>query len=162
MQTIFLIFLLLLTSHPIHSTEPTPEISWSEILSFPDATPNPYHNKLIQIKGFIYKSTDNQLYLSQEPNLKSCCIGSKNKRQSQILLSNINIVSDNDYTNNQHVKIITGKLIQDPVQKTFIMENPSIQDLSKSFPITSVIIIIIFILLTITLILIKSYKNKRV
>ncbi len=38
-----------------------------------------YDNKLVQIKGFLYKLPNDELILSEEPGLKSCCVDKKNK-----------------------------------------------------------------------------------
>jgi hypothetical protein len=40
----------------------------------------------LQLKGFIYPSPDGEWILSQEPNLRSCCVGAAHKASSQVVL----------------------------------------------------------------------------
>jgi hypothetical protein len=44
-----------------------------------------FEGKAVEIKGFLYKGNEGMI-LSNEPNLKTCCVGSKNKRNKQILI----------------------------------------------------------------------------
>ncbi|MFN0064630.1 MAG: hypothetical protein ACKVOH_00150, partial [Chlamydiales bacterium] len=39
-----------------------------------------------QIKGFLFATSDGKWVLSQEPNLKTCCVGKPTKSESQIFL----------------------------------------------------------------------------
>lgn len=41
----------------------------------------------VEIRGFYYISLEGQAFLAKQPNLKSCCIGSKKLIQEQIALS---------------------------------------------------------------------------
>lgn len=45
-----------------------------------------YHQKDVQIRGFLYQREDGTLILSSEPNLKTCCLGSKDKISQQVIV----------------------------------------------------------------------------
>lgn len=42
--------------------------------------------QIISIRGFLYKTADQQWILAADPDLKSCCVGAKNKARRQIYL----------------------------------------------------------------------------
>lgn len=44
------------------------------------------HGKNVEIRGFLYEREGLKI-LSHEPNLRTCCVGAKGKREKQILLS---------------------------------------------------------------------------
>ena len=44
-------------------------------------------NEKIQIRGFLYQTDKHKWYLAEEPNIKSCCIGSKILKNKQLLLN---------------------------------------------------------------------------
>jgi hypothetical protein len=56
----------------------TPHFGQQEIL--------PDNNGLVTLRGFLYKTTNGSWVLSQEPNLKSCCVGAQSKVMKQIYL----------------------------------------------------------------------------
>ncbi len=45
-----------------------------------------WNGKRVKIRGFLYSNQKNEWILSSEPNLKSCCVGSKEKAKQQIFL----------------------------------------------------------------------------
>lgn len=42
--------------------------------------------KEIEIRGFLYQREDGKLILASQPNLRSCCVGTKSKIQQQIIV----------------------------------------------------------------------------
>lgn len=46
-----------------------------------------YQNKVIKIRGFLYKSSDGDWILSPEPHLKSCCVGVSKNNLNQIYVT---------------------------------------------------------------------------
>lgn len=46
-----------------------------------------WQDKKLRIRGFVYKNQQDQLVLSSEPGLKSCCQGSRKKMLSQIYMN---------------------------------------------------------------------------
>lgn len=54
-----------------------------------------YQNRLIQVRGFLYHLPSGELILADQPNLKSCCIGSKHLAEHQIQIKgNISLQSN--------------------------------------------------------------------
>lgn len=45
-----------------------------------------WHGKKIRLRGFLYSNQKNEWILACEANLKSCCIGSKEKAAQQLFL----------------------------------------------------------------------------
>lgn len=64
------------------------EIVTFEMLSNHSLNPSFYEleDKEISIKGFYYESNRGESYLASQPNLKSCCVGSIDKLDRQVLL----------------------------------------------------------------------------
>ena len=71
---------LLLLVQPLQGQEKTIFTSFQELSS------QHLDGKEIAIKGFLYKSLEDKWILASEPNLKSCCVGSKEKHDKQIYL----------------------------------------------------------------------------
>lgn len=40
----------------------------------------------VQVRGFLYRANDGRWILSDQPGLKSCCVGSASKIQSQVVV----------------------------------------------------------------------------
>ena len=66
--------------HP--DTEPPIKIKFNDL-----GTLNGVNGKVVEIRGFLYESKEGTKILSNEPNLRTCCIASKSKREKQILIS---------------------------------------------------------------------------
>lgn len=43
-----------------------------------------FNQQKVQIRGFLYLSSNEKVFLASEPDLKSCCVASASKRQGQI------------------------------------------------------------------------------
>lgn len=50
------------------------------------AEPIPYEGQRVEVRGFIYYLASKQWILAPEPNLQSCCLGSKEKARKQLLV----------------------------------------------------------------------------
>lgn len=59
--------------------------TWKDSKEIPDFLQQ-CNGQNIVIKGFLYKESGGHWILSSEPNLKSCCIGSQQKINSQIAI----------------------------------------------------------------------------
>jgi hypothetical protein len=59
--------------------------TWEKTKIIPSSL-SEYDNKKITIKGFLYKNSNENWILASEPNLKSCCVGSHLKLNSQIIV----------------------------------------------------------------------------
>lgn len=103
-----------------------------------------------QVSGFLYKSIEGQYILSQESQLKSCCIGSKSKINSQIVCSGFL-----DDALNKGVINLSGTLDQE--QGQFVLRECHIVE-KKRFPIKTLLMSSIAILF---FILRKRNRNKK-
>jgi len=56
-------------------------------ITFQDLANENYNGRQVAIKGFLYKQSEDHWILASEPGLKSCCVGSKNKINTQIVIS---------------------------------------------------------------------------
>lgn len=84
-----LLFFLLVTVQSVCCQEPT-KIDFKSLKDVVEKqSVSPSQNNLIEIKGFLYELPEGGSILSAEPNLKSCCVGSKKKNDTQIFIKNI-------------------------------------------------------------------------
>src|ERR1700733_9655609 len=63
--------------------EKTSEISFQELVD----SKTQYNGSEVIVRGFVYETSEGVVVLANEPNLKSCCIGSLANLQRQIVLS---------------------------------------------------------------------------
>lgn len=63
----------------------------------------------IKIRGFLYKSEDGEFVLASQPNLKSCCVGTKSKVAQQIIVK-----GDSTLKLSSYVVLLEGVLKVDP------------------------------------------------
>lgn len=59
-------------------------INIADLKNSEESLPGP--EETVEVKGFLYKSAGGVWILSEEPNLRSCCVGKESKSDSQILL----------------------------------------------------------------------------
>ncbi|MFI5344137.1 MAG: hypothetical protein ACHQUC_07950 [Chlamydiales bacterium] len=45
-----------------------------------------YNERLVNVRGFLYRHSSGELILASQPNLKSCCVGSQQLVYQQILV----------------------------------------------------------------------------
>lgn len=48
-----------------------------------------FQNQEVEIRGFVYLSEKKEWILAEEPNLKSCCVGSESKANKQVMLPGV-------------------------------------------------------------------------
>ncbi|ADI37501.1 putative uncharacterized protein [Waddlia chondrophila 2032/99] len=66
-----------------------PVLSWAEQkVSFHQISKT-INNEKIEISGYIYQSENGEAYLAPQPDLKSCCIGSRQRSGEQIVLKDL-------------------------------------------------------------------------
>lgn len=62
----------------------------NQVFTFQELKQNPdievINGKVVSIRGFLYQSKDSEWILASEPNLKTCCVGSRGKADQQIAL----------------------------------------------------------------------------
>lgn len=68
-----------------------------------------YHNKEVVIRGFIYETAGGEKILAAQPDVKSCCVGSKDKTSEQILL-----VGNITLEDASKAYLVQGKFVVDP------------------------------------------------
>ena len=77
----------------MHSFEP---LTFFEILKSDHL--DKWHEKEVALRGFLYRDSSGQLILAHEPNLKSCCIGKKEKQVLVFTSQNVQQVPKNAIT----------------------------------------------------------------
>lgn len=75
------LFVSSLTRH-LHCEEPSLKLKFNDL-----ETLNHADGKVVEIRGFLYEDKQGKKILSNEPNLRTCCVGAKSKRKKQILVT---------------------------------------------------------------------------
>lgn len=71
-----------------------------------------FHGSDVSIRGFLFKSTNGRLVLAAEPNLKSCCVGSKDKIFRQIFIEG----DVNEPLSFGFAVLLKGSFVIDPIK----------------------------------------------
>lgn len=84
-----------------------------------------FHNSEVHIRGFLFRSTEGELLLASEPNLKSCCVGSQEKITRQLVIAG-NLELPKGFSK---AVSLEGRFRVDPIkdkgrwQRIYILEN---------------------------------------
>ncbi|NGX41747.1 MAG: hypothetical protein K940chlam7_00019 [Chlamydiae bacterium] len=71
----------------VHSLSPTEQRN-APMLTFNDLKNHSTHqDQVVTIRGFLYQTQGGDWVLAEEPNLKTCCVGSAKKIDRQIFVS---------------------------------------------------------------------------
>lgn len=90
--------------------EKVSNISFQELID----CKTPYNGLEVIIRGFIYENAEGIAILADEPNLKTCCIGSLNNHQGQITISGFRLTEKTEKTEKRHQAVaLQGKLFSD-------------------------------------------------
>ena len=112
-----------------------------------------YDLQEITVRGFLYQTSEGQWILSTEPNLKTCCVGSKQKAHKQIALEKSfeGIKAD-------HVIALKGKFnIQDEAHP-FLLTNVLIEKIPEYNPPWFWLTAGVLLLFIIILFVLKKFK----
>lgn len=80
----FLLLIFLLKSCYLGAENST--LTFYEIATWNDEQMTSWSGRQVTISGFLYQSPTNEWILSALPNLKSCCVGSHQKKKEQIYI----------------------------------------------------------------------------
>lgn len=78
-----LIFIFIFWSSLLLADNPV-SLSFQEIKNHFDSSA--YDHQRVAVRGFYYQTESGEQLLAEQPNLKSCCVGSKKKEKEQIRL----------------------------------------------------------------------------
>lgn len=124
------------------------------LISFNDASMFiKHHNKDVQIRGFLQKTSDNFFILSPEPDLKSCCIGKKGK-------IHIHVTGLQNAPATKKALTIQGRFIL-ANGTDFHIEDATIVDEDRDLNFSFIIVSISMTILGLYLLLPYVYKEKR-
>lgn len=86
-----------------------------------------YKDQEVEVRGFLYRSEEGRLVLADEPNLKSCCIGTAKNQHKQLHLINADLQPQStvaQLSGTLHLK--EGRFVLEDVKK---IEHPPRYDL---------------------------------
>jgi hypothetical protein len=86
MNSLKWIFLLFLCSHLLCAEETALSFDFFQLEGLVEDENAPVPSQRIHIRGFLYQTQDGEVVLAREPDLKTCCVGSESKRQTQLLV----------------------------------------------------------------------------
>lgn len=146
-QAIFLLFTpFLLTSFTPDSTPPQ-ELTFQELVDLEEDSDSPqellkalnsYDEKLVAIRGFVYKLKDGRWVLSCDPDVPSCC------EKGTVLCRRIFLEGNVDDSYNHRLAYVSGILIVDynrSVKDSVLkMQNPSLAAI-EGFKISHILLI---------------------
>jgi hypothetical protein len=88
----------------------------------------------VALRGFLQRSPKNEWFLTYEPNVKSCCIGTRAKSTHQI-----HILKDFDSSYHNQVAVLQGTMQQafdsESNTHTYFLSNVKIKSVQKNTPI---------------------------
>lgn len=104
-----------------------------------------FHQQLVTMRGFVYKTAQDDWILSSEPNLKSCCIASNDKIAHQVFLQ-----GDLSTLDTHRAIDIKGTFLVDPkwdpsgnLMQLYRLENATISSDANRWPINSILLALI-------------------
>ncbi len=140
-QNMFLLLLFFIVSFSEGFSEMVRPITFDELPSLTSF-------EIIEIRGFLYQTPKGEWILAAEPNLKSCCLGSHEKKARQIIL-----IGQFDRTAINRVITVQGRLVANealhgvPILPFSLEEAHVLKDLplSPSFIWGSLFLLILFL-----------------
>ncbi len=123
------------------------------------------HGQEVKVRGFLYKTPDDQWILASQPDLKSCCVGTNNMVSQQIYLKT-DLLTNNTPSN---VITLSGKFFINPIwndkqelSQLYLLDNPLLieHQSSRWLSYSAVIIAITLCLTFIARLFLKSQADK--
>lgn len=90
-----------------------------------------YHEKFVTVRGFLYQQDANNVILSHQPNLKSCCVGSTTLSDRQLIIN-----EPISFSNSLTVNTLQGIFYvdqQNASEKRFMLKNVEIVPQPKKY-----------------------------
>ena len=87
-----------------------------------------FNGQHIKIKGFLYPRKEGGAVLAAQPNLKTCCVGSRQNAGNQII-----IMEPIEWNGRLQVQTAEGKLVADTQKGVFLLESVRLVPEEKSY-----------------------------
>lgn len=134
------------------TSEATEEISFRLLEGWPNSAGQvsqkvgKFSHQKVRIRGFIFKSDSGEWILAAEPNLKSCCVGSRERANQQIVI----LGEVGEIGMSGQVIDVEGTLVIDPIKDSdgrwrriyTLNEAVVIQEVSRDSPLVPLLILI--------------------